>query len=868
MRSRTVADGTGRSARLRRAVALVALAAVVSGCAAGRAFRRAEIAARASDWDTAVVYYTRAVQADPDKPEYKIALERAMLNASRVHLTRARELEVKDQLEAAMLAYRKAAEYDPSNQQAATKAATLERAIRDRIEAARPRPPIQQLREQVRRASPEPILNPASREPLRVQFTNASLKDILNFIGNATGINITYDRDFQDRPYTVSLDNVTLEEALLQILSANGLFYKVVNERTITIIPDTPAKRAQYEEQVIRTFYISHADVQELSQLISQVIRVPQMAVQPMVAINKTANSITVRATTAVAAIIERIIEANDKPRAEIVIDVEILEVNRTRAKQFGLNLTQYALGGIFSPEVSPTSVSTGDGSGGVSSSITSPSAVTGPPPFNLNTISQGVSTADFYLAVPAAFVRFLESDSQTKLVAKPQLRGQEGQKLTLNLGDEVPVPSTTFQPFAAGGAATSPLTSFNYRPVGVNIEMTPRVTYEGEIVLELLVESSTLGRDVNIAGQNLPSFGSRKVTTKLRLREGESNLLAGLLREDERRSLRGFPGAIHVPILKQLFSDNDNSIAQTDIVMLLTPRIVRTHQITQQDLTPIYIGTQQNIGLTGAPRLIAPQAGPEGEAAPVGVTPPAPVPPSPIPAPGAAPGVPRPPAGAAPGVPTGVGAAPGVPGASTSGTAPTPAPGVPQIAPGGSAVPGVIPPAPAPTQPAPQPAPPPAETPEAPAPPAPQPPSQPPAPQPGTQVLVTPPGTEFRVGAGPYTVPISVTGATQLSAVSVTIMFNPSVLRVRSVQEGSFMRQGGSAVTFTQQVDPTAGRIDMTLIRNNDLTGASGSGLLAAVVFDATAGGSATLSPSGSAMSATGTSVNLGFAPVTVTVR
>ncbi len=291
---------------------------------------------------------------------------------------------------------------------------------------------------------------------------------------------------------------------------------------------------------------------------------------------------------------IERILAANDKPLAEITVDVEILEVNRERVKQFGLNLTQYALGGIFSPEVPPPIEST------------VPDGVTSPPPFNLNTLSRGVSTADFFGAVPAAFVRFLEADTQTRFIARPQLRGQEGQQLTLNLGEEIPVPTTAFTPIAGGGAAVNPLTSFNYRPVGVILEITPRVTYEDEIILDVMIENSTLGPSIEVAGTSLPTFGSRRVVTRLRLRDGETNLLAGLFREQERKTLRGFPGLLRIPILRSLFSSTDEQISQTDIIILLTPRIVRTHGLTQEDLNPIHIGTQQNIGLSGPPALIA----------------------------------------------------------------------------------------------------------------------------------------------------------------------------------------------------------------------------------------------------------------------
>ncbi len=287
---------------------------------------------------------------------------------------------------------------------------------------------------------------------------------------------------------------------------------------------------------------MSHADATELAQLVNTVILAPQMAIQPRIAANKTANTITVRASAPVAEIIEQIIKINDKPRAEVVIDVQILEVSRERAKRYGLNLTDYAVGAIFSPEQTPggsTVASTGTPTP-TTGTGTAPSNVSSATIFNANTISTGISAADFYLAVPAAIVRFLESDSQTKTVAKPQLRGQEGTKVTLNLGEDVPVPSTTFTPIAAGGASANPLTSFTYRPIGVIVEMTPRVTYEGDIVMDLTVENSARGQDSVIAGQTLPAFASRKVTTRLRLRDGESNLLAGLLREDERRALKG----------------------------------------------------------------------------------------------------------------------------------------------------------------------------------------------------------------------------------------------------------------------------------------------------------------------------------------
>ena len=193
------------------------------------------------------------------------------------------------------------------------------------------------------------------------------------------------------------------------------------------------------------------------------------------------------------------------------------------------------------------------------------------PAAFNLNTISRGVSTADFYLAVPAAIVRFLETDAHTKLMAKPQLRGAEGTKLSYSVGTQVPVVSTTYTPLATGGAGVNPLSSYTYRPTGVNIEMTPRVTLDGDIILDLTIDDSARGADTPVAGTIVPSFINRTVTTRLRLRDGESNLLAGLVQQNDHNSIQGFPGAIHVPVFKQLFSGNETQSDQTEIIMLLT---------------------------------------------------------------------------------------------------------------------------------------------------------------------------------------------------------------------------------------------------------------------------------------------------------
>ncbi len=784
--------------RLTRVSALLVVIALLTGCAAGRAFRRGDERARVGDWDAAATYYRQAVQADPGKAEYRIALERAMLNASRVHFDAARQLEAKDQLDAALQEYRRTVEYDPGNRQAADKTVQLEKIIRDRIEASRPKPPIVQLREQARQAGAAPLLNPASRAPIDIKFTAASLRDILTFISNATGINVIYDASFQDRAVTVALSG-SVEQALNTLLSSNALFYSVLDERTIVVAQDTAANRLRYERQVAITLPISYADATELAQMLTAITRTTTgVTVAPVIIPNKTNNTITVRATQPVIDVIRELVLSNDKPRAEITLDVEILEVSRSRAKELGLNLTQNQIGGIFSPEQAPGTTN---------------------PPFNVNTISQGVSTADFYLTVPAAIVKFLESDVHTRFLAQTQLRGSEGAQLSLKVGADEPYLTTSFAPLGAGAPNVSPLSSYTFRTVGISVQATPRlVTDEGDILMDLVMSNDTLGPPRSIGGQLAPSFPTRSVTTKLRLRDGESHLLAGLLQDDERRSLQGFPGIISVPVLKQLFSVSDDIIAQTDIVMLLTPRIIRTHEYTARDLSPIYLGTNQNFGLTGPPPLIAPPP----------VDTPSAQPPSPVP-----PGQEVPPQG-------------------------LPVPTVPQTGPAGS-VTTPVPQAPAPAPPA-----------------DPQAQRDLTAPQqatttslsPTAQISVTPPAGDVRVGAGPYLVPIYVSGISRASMVTVTLTFNPSILRMRTVQEGSFLRQAGANVVFTPNTDQAIGRIDLTFVRTGDAVGASGSGLLAAIQFDAVASGSSPLTVSGVAADPTGGTIPIQFVPGSVIVR
>ena len=766
--------------------ALALIVVTLAGCAASKAYSQGTEAAKLNEWDVAVDQFRKALQHEPKNPEYRMALARAMTDGSRHFMEQGRIAEARGQLDVALAAYRKANEFDPSNRQLAAKVADLEKKVRDLAEATKPRPTVETLRDASRQAGPPPLMR--LNETLPAFQFNAPVRDILNSIGMMTAINVTFERQYTEpRPqgFQVQMDGATLDSALTAIMSANQLFYKVLTPNTIMVINDTVANRQLWDDQIVKILRLSNADATEVSAIVQGVVRLPgqnqpQFSIQP----NKTQNTLTVRASASILAVIERVVEMTDKPRAEVVVDVEILEVNRRRVQQYGLDLGDYAIGAVFSPDANPI------GGGSLT-----------PQPFNLATLRNGIELSDFYLAVPAATIRFLETDAETKILAKPQLRGAEGEQLRLELGEEIPIPTTVFTPVAAGGANVNPLSSFTYRAVGVILQMTPRVTYDDNIILELMVENSARTGDAAIAGTTAPIFATRRVNAKLRLRDGESNMLAGLVQEADRRILKGIPGILRLPVIKQLFSANDNTIEQTDVIVLLTPRIVRSHELKQRDVDPLFIGTPGTLGVGGQTALmaqvgqaLAPIATLTTPAAPAGNLPPANVPPATPPAvvtstPPAA--TTTPPAAAAP-----------------PATAATAAPLLGSDA----------------------------------------------------QVRLNPSAAEVNVGAGTLAVPIAVAGV-RISSVTLTVTYNPAVLRVRTVQQSSFMGAGGGPVAFTED-HANPGRIDIVLLRSGDTAGASGTGTLAALLFDTIAPGMANLSVTGTATAPGGAALPLQFPP------
>jgi general secretion pathway protein D len=544
---------------------LVLLAA--AGCATSAAFRNGEKAERLQDYDQAVIEYQRAIKDSPDNVEYHQALERARLRAATEHTNAARRLVGRGLYDEALAEYRLALEFDPQ-------APSVTEEMQD-VEARRQKASLSVEEAKVRareRSLPGLELPPEAQQPLGLVFRGASLREAYLALGKVAGVNVTFDPSFQDATISLDLRDVGFEQALNALDAAGRTFHRVVDAKVLNIVPDTPAKRREFEEQVVKTFYLSTADAKQVIDLLRVVLGARRVAPVPG------ANAITINDTPEKVAAAERIVEAVDKRRAEVVVEVQILEVNRDKLKDYGIYITS----GLDA-----------QGTQGVAAGIFPNPDIKNPNdhPYSSNNL--------VVTSLPGAVVRLLETDSNTRILANPQLRVSEGETAQARFGDQVPVPVTTFAAIATGGVAQQPITSFEYKNVGVNIDITPRVHHDGEVTLQLKLDISAVGAP---GYQGLPTFSSRTVNSTIRLRDGETNLLAGLILDNERRGLTGLPGVASIPFIGRLFARNQEEATQTDIVMTLTPHVIRRPDITEEDLRSFRVGGEPSPFVFEAP--------------------------------------------------------------------------------------------------------------------------------------------------------------------------------------------------------------------------------------------------------------------------
>ncbi|HYK04725.1 MAG TPA: secretin N-terminal domain-containing protein, partial [Thermoanaerobaculia bacterium] len=440
-----------------------------------------------------------------------------------------------------------------------------------------------------------PQLNPASNEPISLTFSrDTPVKDIYRALGNAFGINILFDQAVKDDRITIELRDVTAQAALERVMQAAGHFYKPLDEKTIIVVPDNPQARRDYEDLVIRTFYLSNGDAEQVTNVVRTMIEARN--VFPL----KALNAITIRDTADKVRIAEKIIQANDKARAEVVVQVELVELDLNRLRELGLAISGFP--GADNKLVSGSTVTIKDGAnnftGGTLKDI---ARVVG----SMNDLRTNVN-----LAIPTASYSLLKTFGSTEQLANPELRISEGEKATLHIGQQIPVPVTTLGYTTA--TTTTPgqqlgvgQTSYNYRDIGIKVAIEPRVHHNREVTLKLTVEVSNRGTDVTFAGQSQPTFTTRTIESTIRLKDGETNFLAGLIQRSKGNSATKTPFLGDLPFIGRLFTNEKTEETRTDLVLTMTPHIIRIPDITDEDLAPMWVGTGNNLTFRGvSPRI------------------------------------------------------------------------------------------------------------------------------------------------------------------------------------------------------------------------------------------------------------------------
>ncbi|HYE25249.1 MAG TPA: cohesin domain-containing protein [Clostridia bacterium] len=590
--------------RLTRAVMvlLIALAATLPAAAdkAKSLFDKGRDAEARQQYEQAFDFYKQAYELKPKDVRYRSAFERLKFLSAASHVHRGQILREGGKLQEALKEFETAVQIDPSSF-IAQQEVRRTRELIDQANNPGQRPRQQGLSDRVNQAAPPVELAPISNQPITLRLSEDT-KVIYETIGKLAGINVLFDPDYTSRRIRIELNGVTLSEALEIVSLESKTFWRPVTANTIYVAANTKSKRTEVEQQVLRTFYISNlssaTELQDITNALRTVLELQRIQMLP------TQAAIVVRGTIDQVTLAEKLINDIDKARAEVVVEVAVMQVSRDKLRQFGIQPPTTSSITLQSRGTTTTGTGTnGNGTGTGTTGTTSG--------INLNELAN-LDARNFIVNIPAATASFLFSDSNTKVLQNPQIRALDGQKATLKIGDRVPVATGSFQP-GIGGVGINPLvnTQFQYIDVGVNIDVTPHVYANRDVGMKVMLEISAVTRTANIGGIEQPVIGQRRIEHEIRLKEGEVNLLGGILEDSDIRSMSGLPWVSQIPILKYLFGRESVERINNEIVFVLVPRVVRAQEVTDLNQRTLDIGTANAIEMRRLPPAPAQQTPP-----------------------------------------------------------------------------------------------------------------------------------------------------------------------------------------------------------------------------------------------------------------
>jgi general secretion pathway protein D len=516
----------------------------------GQWLAQAEVLRQAGRMDEAEALYARVQAHDRGNPRAQSGLEQIQTDRRhRALLAEADQLVKSGKYREAQDVLRPVLTENPSQRDARR----LQRAIDDRL---------------VKPAIATVQLRPSTAKPISLDLRDVTLRNVFEVLQRASGINFVFDRDVRtDQRTSIALRDATIEDAIRMAMLTNSLEYKVLSDNTVFVYPNTPQKQREYQELVVKGFYLSNADVKQTANMIRTLVKTRDIFIDEKI------NLLVLKDTPAAIQLAQRLIAAQDLAEPEVMLEVEVMEVNRNRLLELGIKF----------PDTLAVSL---QGAAGI------PGALTLREWQNRNADLVQLSFTN-----PLFLFALKQQDGITNTLANPRIRVKNKEKARIHIGDRVPVITTTAA--ATGGFVSESVT---YLDVGLKLEVEPLISLDDEVSMKVGLEVSNITQTVKSTSGTLTyQLGTRTAATNLRLRDGETQVLAGLISNDDRRSADRVPGLGDLPIAGRLFSHTLDNNNRSEIVLLITPRLARTLARPDAASVEFAAGTE---AATGTPRL------------------------------------------------------------------------------------------------------------------------------------------------------------------------------------------------------------------------------------------------------------------------
>jgi general secretion pathway protein D len=581
--------------KMKKLILFLAAAAML-GCAGQETLKQGQHLIEAGNEEQGLMRLEEALKQNPNDTELRNYYLRHRAVAVQRFLQAGDNARAAGQLDAAEAAYQKAQRFEPENANAKAGLAAVSReraslsvvreaedaykkgdfdtALNKAKEVLQANPMQRDARAIVRKVEEQklkaeqtsPQLAAALKNTVTIELRDAPVRTVFELLSKRSGLNFVYDRDVPpDLRVTVFVKDTTIEEVIRFVLVTSQLERRVLNPNTVLIYPNTPAKSQAYRELTVKSFYLANADVKQTANMVRSLAKTRDLFVDEKL------NLLIVRDTPEAIRMVEKLIANHDLGEPEVMLEVEVLEIGHSQLSQIGVEWPGRAALGV-------------QGAGGV------PGQVTG-------TEAQNLSSGMFRLTVsdPLIALNLRQQAGRTNVLANPRIRVKNKEKARIHIGDKVPVITTT------AGATGFVSESVNYLDVGLKLEVEPLVHLEDDVGIKVGLEVSNISSEIKTgSGTVAYQVGTRNANTTLRLRDGETQVLAGLINDEDRRSAQKVPGLSRLPIVGRLFSNNSDTVNKTEVVLLITPRVIRNIERPGVRLEEFNSGTEMDIGRGG----------------------------------------------------------------------------------------------------------------------------------------------------------------------------------------------------------------------------------------------------------------------------